>query len=117
MLVCRVLQPVYRLMLVASILLITSNVTAEPGGVRLSQPRIEPLHERAAEMMRQQQDTEVDPERILNLYAVMANHPDLSQAWSSFGRYIMRNSTIPPRERELVILRIGWLCQAAYQWS
>jgi alkylhydroperoxidase family enzyme len=27
------------------------------------------------------------------------------------------DSTLPPRERELVMLRIGWLCQAAYEWS
>jgi alkylhydroperoxidase family enzyme len=117
MLVCRVLLPVHRLTLVASILLMTSNVTAEPGGVRLSQPRIEPLPEEAAEMLRQRRGTDVDPERVLNLYAVMANHPELSQAWFAFGSYILRNSTIPPRDRELVILRIGWLCQAAYEWS
>jgi alkylhydroperoxidase family enzyme len=26
-------------------------------------------------------------------------------------------STLPPRERELLILRIGWLCQAEYEWG
>jgi 4-carboxymuconolactone decarboxylase len=25
--------------------------------------------------------------------------------------------TLPPRERELLILRIGWLCQAEYEWG
>ena len=27
------------------------------------------------------------------------------------------NSTLPPRERELVILRIGWLCRSDYEWG
>ena len=117
MLTCRIPLSVYRLMLVASILLMTSSVTAEPGGVRLDKPRIEPLRQKAAEVMQQQRGTRVDPEQIINIYAVMANHPDLAQAWSAFGRYIRLNSTLPPRERELVMLRIGWLCQAAYEWS
>jgi 4-carboxymuconolactone decarboxylase len=26
-------------------------------------------------------------------------------------------STLPPREREILILRIGWLCQAEYEWG
>ena len=26
-------------------------------------------------------------------------------------------STLAPRERELLILRIGWLCQAEYEWG
>ncbi len=30
---------------------------------------------------------------------------------------MLTKSTLPPRERELVILRIGWLCRAEYEWS
>ena len=26
-------------------------------------------------------------------------------------------STLPPRDREILILRIGWLCQAEYEWG
>jgi alkylhydroperoxidase family enzyme len=26
-------------------------------------------------------------------------------------------STLAPREREILILRIGWLCQAEYEWG
>jgi alkylhydroperoxidase family enzyme len=26
-------------------------------------------------------------------------------------------SKLPPREREILILRIGWLCQAEYEWG
>ena len=27
------------------------------------------------------------------------------------------NNTLPPREREILILRIGWLCQSEYEWG
>ena len=30
---------------------------------------------------------------------------------------MLRKSTLEPRERELLILRIGWLCRAEYEWS
>jgi 4-carboxymuconolactone decarboxylase len=34
-----------------------------------------------------------------------------------FGNHILFKSTLPPRERELVILRIGWLCRSDYEWG
>jgi 4-carboxymuconolactone decarboxylase len=30
---------------------------------------------------------------------------------------VLRKQTLPPRERELLILRIGWLNQAEYEWA
>ena len=47
----------------------------------------------------------------------LANHPDLSEAWLTFARYVLGNSTLPPRERELLILRIGFLLGADYEWG
>lgn len=37
--------------------------------------------------------------------------------WQEFVRYLYFESTLPPRDRELAILRISWLCQAEYVWS
>jgi len=34
-----------------------------------------------------------------------------------FGNHVLAKSTLPPRERELVILRTGWLCRAGYEWG
>jgi len=93
-----------------------SSVLAEPGGVRLEEPRIAPDVSRYVQMSRKE-GREIQAEDVLNIRATMANHPELSEAWSSFGAYILQASTLPPRDRELVILRIGWLCQAAYEWS
>ena len=53
----------------------------------------------------------------LNIIRTMARHPELHKAWSKFAGYIIRNSTLPDRDRELATLRIGWLCKAEYEWS
>jgi len=34
-----------------------------------------------------------------------------------FTNHVLFKSTVAPRERELVILRIGWLCRANYEWT
>jgi alkylhydroperoxidase family enzyme len=34
-----------------------------------------------------------------------------------FANHILMKSTLPERERELLILRIGHLCQADYEWN
>ena len=55
--------------------------------------------------------------RILNLFAALAHHPDLLRHWLVLGNHVLGKSTLPPRERELVILRVGWLCGAEYEWG
>ena len=37
--------------------------------------------------------------------------------WLVFGNHVLGKSTLPARERELVILRIGWLCRSGYEWG
>ena len=34
-----------------------------------------------------------------------------------FANHILGKSTLDPKERELVILRIGFLCNAGYEWG
>ncbi len=55
--------------------------------------------------------------QVLNLFKVLLNHPKLVRAWARFGNYILNGSTLPAREREIAILRIGWLNQAEYEWE
>ncbi len=52
-----------------------------------------------------------------NITRTLANHPDLAEAWLTFARYVLGNSTLPPRERELLILRIGYLRGSEYEWG
>lgn len=81
--------------------------------MRLAAPRVEPL---ALE--------EVDPElrqligeRPLNIFRTLAHHPKLMKRWLVFGSHVLGKSTLPAREREIAILRVGWLCRAEYEWS
>jgi len=52
-----------------------------------------------------------------NIFRTLANHPKLAKRWMVFANHILAKNTLPPRERELVILRIGWLCRAEYEWG
>ena len=53
----------------------------------------------------------------LNIIKTLANHPELAEAWSPFAGYVVRGSTLPPRDREILILRTGYLCGAEYEWG
>ena len=55
--------------------------------------------------------------QVYNIFATLARHPQLLKRWLVFGSYILGKSTLPPREREIAILRMGWLCRAEYEWG
>jgi alkylhydroperoxidase family enzyme len=52
----------------------------------------------------------------LNIFTTLARHPRLLKRWSGFGGVLL-NGSLPARERELLILRTGLLCRAAYEWG
>src|SRR5207247_8290536 len=53
----------------------------------------------------------------LNVFATFANHPKLMKRWMVFGNHVLAKSTLPARDRELLILRTGWNCRAPYEWG
>ncbi len=53
----------------------------------------------------------------INISKTLAHHPTLSAAWLTFAQYVLSDNTLPPRDRELLILRIGYLCGAEYEWG
>jgi alkylhydroperoxidase family enzyme len=55
--------------------------------------------------------------RPLNIFGTVAHHPVLFRRWMAFGTQVLLRSALPPRERELVILRVGWRCRAPYEWG
>jgi alkylhydroperoxidase family enzyme len=55
--------------------------------------------------------------RLFNVFKTLANHPAMFKEWMPFATHILRTNTLPPRDREILILRIGWLCQAEYEWA
>ena len=74
--------------------------------MRLSEPRVSPLPdsewgEESQELLSRLQSER----RVLNIYRTLANHPKLLKRWSVFGTHVLFKNTLPPRERELLILR------------
>jgi alkylhydroperoxidase family enzyme len=85
-------------------------------------PRIEPLPEsqwdpQLRELFARGSDSVPPRGRILNIFRTLAHHPALLRRWTVFGNHVLFKSTLPARERELVILRIGWLCRSEYEWG
>jgi alkylhydroperoxidase family enzyme len=81
-------------------------------------PRIPPLPEsewtdEARELLQKIDGNGKPP---LNIFTTLARHPKLLKRWTVFAGHVLYKSTLPPRERELVILRTGWLCQSHYEF-
>ncbi len=86
--------------------------------MRLDKPRVEPLpedqwSEEAAKIMAPM----MADGRDYNIFKTLAHHPELFRRWLVFANHILGKSTLALRERELIILRIGYLCQSGYEWS
>ena len=88
--------------------------------MKLSEPRISPAEygdldeETGALLGLSQADSARRPD---NVFMTFARHAALFKNFIVFGSYILTGSTLPPRDRELIILRIGWLCQSEYEWG
>jgi glucose dehydrogenase/alkylhydroperoxidase family enzyme len=80
---------------------------------RLTKPRVAPVTEEGqTETQRQMLASRPD----LNVYKTLAHHPELFSRWSGLGRLVMNRSNLPARHREILMLRMGWLCQSEYEW-
>jgi 4-carboxymuconolactone decarboxylase len=56
-----------------------------------------------------------NPENAGTILATLVRHPALTQAYLGFNVYILFNSTLPARLRELMILRIATLSNCEYE--
>jgi 4-carboxymuconolactone decarboxylase len=86
--------------------------------MHLNQPRLPPLPE--SEWDEETSDLLESLRRdghVYNIFATLARHPQLLKRWLVFGGHVLNKSTLPAREREIAILRMGWLCQAEYEWG
>jgi 4-carboxymuconolactone decarboxylase len=92
--------------------------------MRLNEPRVRPLPNEAltpeqAEVLAPLGNGGVIPAGpILNIFRTMAHAPKALKAFLTWGNYVLsRHNDLPPREREIVILRTGWLCKSGYEWT
>ncbi|MEQ8412136.1 MAG: carboxymuconolactone decarboxylase family protein [Erythrobacter sp.] len=51
------------------------------------------------------------------LHRTLAHSPDTLLTWLPFGEHILMHNTLPFREREIAILRVGWNARCAYEWG
>ena len=87
--------------------------------MRLTTPRVVPV---PPESWTEEQREIVEPMLargpILNIFRTLLTHPAAAKAFLVWGGYILgRKCTLPPREREIVILRTGFLCRSGYEWT
>ncbi|MBV8788997.1 MAG: carboxymuconolactone decarboxylase family protein [Mycobacterium sp.] len=52
-----------------------------------------------------------------NALSTFAHHPALAKAFLRFNVHLLMSSTLPPRIRELAILRVAHRRDCAYEWS
>jgi 4-carboxymuconolactone decarboxylase len=87
--------------------------------LRTSKARIAPLA-----------DGELDPEqkqllepmtqrgRVLNIFRTFVRAPGALKGFLPWGNYILsKRNALPAREREIVVLRTGYLCRSGYEWT
>ena len=86
--------------------------------MKLATPRLDPIQpEDWTDEIKKILQPNVEKGTVFNIFKTLSHHPDLFRRWLVFGNHVLFKSTLPPRERELIILRIGWLCEAEYEWA
>ena len=94
--------------------------------MRLSEPRIPTLDpakwsdEQAEALCRDIANLQANigsGDTVFNVLKTMVQHPALCKSWMAFSNHLLFKSTLLPRDREILILRIGWLCQSGYEFG
>ena len=76
---------------------------------RPSAPRVEPVPEIVERIK--------DRTKAVNVQATIAHHRGLSRAFGNPYEAVLNGASTPRRQRELIILRTGWNCQAEYEFG
>lgn len=84
--------------------------------MRLSRPRIEPVSDENASD-EQREILAASGPSPLNVQRTIVQYPELARARQAFTNHIMRETSLPAREREILILRTGWNCQSEYEFA
>ncbi|MFE9258181.1 carboxymuconolactone decarboxylase family protein [Streptomyces sp. NPDC006879] len=82
-------------------------------------PRIEPLprDEWAALLPTLPYPLPGQEDQPLNIFTVLARHPELFRHWVGFAGLLLFCGRLPPRTRELAILRTAHLSSCSYEWE
>jgi alkylhydroperoxidase family enzyme len=81
-------------------------------------PRILPLEPSEwTPEVRQWLDRSGSGRPVAAVYRTYARHLAMDQPRTLVSEHIRQTSTLPPRTRELLIMRIGLLCRSEYEWA
>jgi 4-carboxymuconolactone decarboxylase len=47
----------------------------------------------------------------------LCRHVEMFERYMAFGMNILKHALLGPREREILTLRTGWLCDAPFEWG
>ena len=85
----------------------------------LTEPRIKPLEESEwdEEARNLIEGLKKAGNPVINIVKTLANYSKLYKRWRVFGNHVLFKSSLPVREKEILILRIGWLCGSEYEWG
>ena len=87
--------------------------------MRLAAPRVAPLQD--SELTDEQREAlapVTDRRPAINIYRTMAHAPKALTRFLQWGGYVLsRRNSLPAREREIVILRVGFLCKSGYEFT
>ena len=88
--------------------------------MRLTAPRIAPLQD---DELTDDQRAALAPMNTgklgpLNIFRTLARAPKALARFNEWGSYVLsRRNSLPAREREIVILRVGFMCKSGYEFT
>ena len=92
-------------------------MTHIPRPVRPRLPPVEPDPSTGAELAELLDKTAVGDGDALNIFRTLAHQPKLLKRFNLLGGAFLAHGVLPAREREIVILRVGWNCRSVYEFG
>lgn len=80
-------------------------------------PRIRPLTDDEMSDDQRQLLEPMGPGASMGIFATLARHPGLFRRWMPFAGKLLQGGKLSDRDRELLILRTAYLCDASYEWG
>ncbi len=94
------------------------STTLPPMGARHATARLAPMSDTALTPEHRELLTKARGHLpSVNVLDTVIRHPDLMRRWLPFFNHVLHKSTLPARDREVLILRTGRLCGAEYEWA
>ena len=86
--------------------------------MNLETPRLRPIElEDLNEAQQELLDKQAMRGNVPNIFKTLIHHEDLTRRWLVFASHILSKSTLTARDREIAILRTGWLAGSLYEWG